>query len=329
MLKIKCIQLIPAQYDYLTEYSIQNYLVKKSMDCYDVVSYDPSSRVLFSNQCQELCPEQYCRLFDSQPNTTIFNIFYSDSSTYDSMSLANDGILSYDYLYFDTCSADNHQRRVLIIIVFVLAGFIVLMTVLLFARCIIRRKQLKEGDWHPYDWRWIRDMVICRHLTDGHLQNRPENEPNPLYIIEYNTQPSVHNNQSQTRSHHDAPSRPQVIPTSSPKIAVKRRRSYVNGYSTDSNSIPSHIDGSSGLSIPTNPLPLAVIHHSNSGESLSNDSVDASSRSHSHHQPQSSILNALNRLSSKASSVLTGTHSSHGYDSLGGRISREYPIIRL
>ena len=98
MLKIKCIQLIPAQYDYLTEYSIQNYLVKKSMDCYDVVSYDPSSRVLFSNQCQELCPEQYCRLFDSQPNTTIFNIFYSDSSTYDSMSLANDGILSYDYL---------------------------------------------------------------------------------------------------------------------------------------------------------------------------------------------------------------------------------------
>ncbi|CAF1446638.1 unnamed protein product [Adineta ricciae] len=329
MLTIKCIQLIPAQYDYLTEYSIQNYLVKKSTNCYDVVSYDSSSRVLFSNQCQELCPEQYCQLFDSQPNTTIFNIFYSDSSTYDSMSSTNDGTLSYDYLYFDTCSADNHQHRVLIIIVFVLAGFIALTTVLLIVRCIIRRKRLKEGDWHPYDWRWIRDLVLCQHLTDGHPQNRPENEPNPLYFIEYNTQPSVDNNRPQTTSYHDSKSRPQVLPTSSPNIVVKRRRNYVNGYSTDSNSVPSHIDGSSGLSIPANPLPLAIIHHSDSGESSSNDSVDASSRFHSQHQPQSSILNALNRLSSKASSVLTGTHSSHGYDSLGERISREYPIIRL
>ncbi|CAF1625509.1 unnamed protein product [Adineta ricciae] len=329
MLTIKCIQLIPAQYEYQTEYSIQNYLVKKSTDCYDVVSYDSSSRVLFSNQCQELCPEQYCQLFDSQPNTTIFNIFYSDSSTYDIMSSANDGILSYDYLYFDTCSADNHQRRVLIIIVFVLAGFIALITVLLIARCIIRRKNLKEGNWHPYDWRWVRDMALCRHPTDGHVQNRPENEPNPLYIIEYNTQPSVDSNRPQTKSRHNATSRSQVTPASSPNIAVKRRRNYVKDYSTDTNSVPSHIDGSSGLSIPANPLPLAIIHHSDSGESLSNDSVDASSRHHSQREPQSSIRSALNRLSSKASSVLTGTHSSHGYDSLGGRISREYPIIRL
>lgn len=329
MLTIKCIQLIPAQYEYLTEYSIQNYLVKKSTNCYDIVSYDMPSRVLFSNQCQEICPEQYCQLFNSQSNTTIFNIFYSESSTYDVISSANDGSLSYDYLYFDTCSADNRQRRVLTIIVFILAGFIGVMTVFLIVRCIISRKRRGRGRWNPYDWRWYRDILLCRDSANAPPQNRSENEPNPLYFIDYDIPPKNDNNRSHRKSYNDESSHPQMIPTSSSNIVVKRRRNHETSDSTDNSSTPSHIDGSSGVSIPANPLPLATIHHSDNGESMSDNYVDDSSRSHSQHRPPSSVLNTLNRLSSKASSVLTGTHSSHGYDSLGGRISREYPIIRL
>ncbi len=84
------------QFDPSFDYSVENYIIEKTAQSYNIVSYDSSLTVLFFNECRELCPEQYCFLFDTQLNTSIINIFYSSSSIYDlNKSLTND-TSSYD-----------------------------------------------------------------------------------------------------------------------------------------------------------------------------------------------------------------------------------------
>jgi hypothetical protein len=46
---IKCIQLFPAQFDLIFDYSVENYIIEKTVQCYNIVSYNSSSTVLFSN----------------------------------------------------------------------------------------------------------------------------------------------------------------------------------------------------------------------------------------------------------------------------------------
>ncbi|UJR23042.1 hypothetical protein I4U23_026068 [Adineta vaga] len=328
MSSIKCIQLVPIQFDVLIDYPVQNYLVKKTAKCYDIVSYNSSSIMLFSNQCQELCGEQYCLFFDSQPNTAVINIFYTESSIYDEINSQTDGIYSYDYLLFDTCSADNKANRILIIIVYTLAGFIGLVTIILIVKCIISKRLTKDGECHPYDWRWWRDLILFRKHPGNDPANRPGNEPNNLYIIEYDNQPPRPSNAIQRREYNHISSQAQITSTSTPTINLNRRQTPRRNYSTENSSNPSHIDFTSDLSTPTNRLPVNEIDHSNDEDLSNNNSVNETSHSHSHHQP-SSIMAALHRLSSKASSVLTGIHSAHAYDTLGPKQSPEYPIIRL
>ncbi|CAF1342021.1 unnamed protein product [Adineta ricciae] len=155
--QMKCLQLIPADFDVSIVYSVKNYIIKKTSNCYDIVSYESPSNVLFSSRCEELCPREYCKLLSNQPNTSIINIFYSESSTYEVTNQAVD--LSYDYFLFDSCSSDNRQNVILRIVVYTLAGVIGVLTIIVVTGCIVG-SILKDKD--IFSWRWIRDLFLCR-----------------------------------------------------------------------------------------------------------------------------------------------------------------------
>ncbi|CAF1564030.1 unnamed protein product, partial [Adineta ricciae] len=77
---IKCVQLVPVELDPSFIYPVENYIVKKGYTCYDIFTFDSPAATIFSNECREQCPEEYCLLFDNQSNRSIRNIFYPESS---------------------------------------------------------------------------------------------------------------------------------------------------------------------------------------------------------------------------------------------------------
>jgi hypothetical protein len=192
----KCIQLIPNQFDSSIKYSVQTYLVVKAAKCFNIQSYESPSSILFTNECREQCLEQYCLLFDNQPNTSVINIFFSQSSTYElTNSETNNNHSSYDYFLFDQCSSSNPANQILLIIVYVLCSVIALLTVIVIAKYILSCISKREGQppRDPYNLKWICDFLCCRLLDDNSspkIQDRRTSDP---YIIENNNQSNTNN----------------------------------------------------------------------------------------------------------------------------------------
>ncbi|CAF0851806.1 unnamed protein product [Rotaria sordida] len=178
--KIKCIQLIPIQFDLSFVYSVENYIILKINKCYNIVSYNSSQTILFSNECRELCFEQYCLLFDNQSNRSIINIFYSQSLNYQEINSITNNISSYDYFLFDKCSTTNRINKILIIIVYVLVAIIVLLTIVVILKYCISYKLNKDPNYDPYAWRWIIDCFLCQ------IRQENEHERNSNIIEDYN-----------------------------------------------------------------------------------------------------------------------------------------------
>lgn len=180
---IKCIQFVPTHYDMSINYAVKNYIIIKYALCFNVQSYDSSSSsILFSNECREQCPDEYCSLFDNQPTTSIINIFYSESSKYE---LNNDDtqndILSYDYFLFDRCSSADQTKDILLIVVYVLAGVVCLLTLLVITKYIIawilKRKYGPEFDSQAYNWEWLLYTLCCSECEVNQTENRRLDDP--------------------------------------------------------------------------------------------------------------------------------------------------------
>jgi len=187
---MKCIQLVPVQFDSSIDYSVKNYIVQTAPKCYNIVSYNSSSTNLFSNECQELCPEQYCLLFDNQPNTSIINIFYSPLSNYDLINPLTNNILSYDYYLFDTCSSTNQTNEILLIVVYILCANVVILTIGVILKFIIshKLKRNKSRPYRPYDWYWILDCLFCQVKSNDEQNNKPERNSNDSNSVGDNNQ---------------------------------------------------------------------------------------------------------------------------------------------
>jgi hypothetical protein len=221
---IKCIQLIPSQFDSSIDYSVENYIIKKALKCYDILSYNSSLINLFSNQCQELCPEQYCLLFDNQPKTSIINIFYSQSSIYDLNNALSNNFSSYDYYLFDSCSSSYEQSRTLLIVVYVLCGIVGVLTIKI----------------DPYNWRWIIDFLLCQIRPTTEQSNRSPR------LEEYESQTRVDGNRSQPRHDHVCSVQSNTTPTASSDNAYERSSNSTDpryrNYSSE-NSTPNLLRG--------------------------------------------------------------------------------------
>ncbi|CAF0947457.1 unnamed protein product [Rotaria sp. Silwood1] len=126
---MKCIQLIPIQYDSSFVYSIDYYIISKVHKCYNIVSYNSSQIILFSNECRELCLDEYCLLFDNQSNRSIINIFYSQSLNYEEINSTTNNISSYDYFLLDKCGTTNPTNKILLIVIFILIAIVVILTI--------------------------------------------------------------------------------------------------------------------------------------------------------------------------------------------------------
>lgn len=212
---IKCIQLFPAQFDLSFEYSVKNYIIKKTIQCHSIVSYDNSSSIiLFSNECRELCPEEYCLLFDHQSNTSIINIFYSSSSIYQSIKPLTNNSRSYDYYYFDTCSSINQKDRIFIIVAAVLFAIVVILTIAVISKFIVTRRLRKgEKPYRPYDILWILDCLFCQIKSADERTDKPLENSIDMNSTEDDHRPRM--NPSDTRNSGTTSTQPNMISTGS------------------------------------------------------------------------------------------------------------------
>ncbi|CAF3368785.1 unnamed protein product [Rotaria sp. Silwood2] len=167
---IKCIQLIPIQSDPSLIYSVENYIISKVNKCYNIASYKSSQTILFSNECREICQEEYCLLFDKQSNKSIINIFYSQSLNYEEINSITNNILSYDYFLFDKCSTTNLTDKILFIVTFVLVAIIVILTIAVVLKYYVSYRLRKDPSYDPYAWRWIIDCLLCRIRQERKLE---------------------------------------------------------------------------------------------------------------------------------------------------------------
>lgn len=314
---MKCIQLVPTQFDTLIEYSVENYIIKKSTTCYDIISYNSSSTILFSNECREVCQDQYCLLFNNQPNTSIINIFYTESSIYDLINPITNNMLSYDYFLFDICSSKTHSQ-VLFIVALVLAGIVGILTIGVVLKFVIAAilKYTHGKDYNPYDWRWLRDLLCCR-LRRG---NRHENV---LYIIENNPQSPANQNPVHLRNNFDTSSPRDMIPTTSSNNTHERqnnRRGSTSGNS--SNTQPANFSSENDIS---------TIHRRNTGQ-YCYDEADCQSNYSSDetgNHLEVPNLSTLRKLSSKISSAVSTKTNTSAYDPLQAKPTPDFSIIRF
>ncbi|CAF3462593.1 unnamed protein product [Rotaria sp. Silwood1] len=158
---MKCIQLIPIQYDSSFVYSIDYYIISKVHKCYNIVSYNSSQIILFSNECRELCLDEYCLLFDNQSNRSIINIFYSQSLNYEEINSTTNNISSYDYFLLDKCGTTNPTNKILLIVIFILIAIVVILTIAVILKYCITYQLRKDSSYDPYAWRWIIDCFFC------------------------------------------------------------------------------------------------------------------------------------------------------------------------
>ncbi|CAF0868888.1 unnamed protein product [Adineta ricciae] len=224
---MKCLRLIPADFDISIAYSVKNYIIKKTSKCYDIVSYESPSNVLFSSRCEELCPREYCKLLSNQPNTSIINIFYSESSTYDVANQAAD--LSYDYFLFDSCSSDSRQNVILRIVVFTLAGVIGVLTIIVVTGCIVG-SLLKDKD--IFSWRWIRDLFLCRLWRKKKQQEEEDFYPS-------NNNPIPVNIKKDSKVSTDLPT---ISKTVSPLIRSRQKQKAEPPVEDEKKSVPSNFN---------------------------------------------------------------------------------------
>ncbi|CAF1330145.1 unnamed protein product [Adineta steineri] len=309
---MKCIQLVPAQFNMLTNYSIQNYIVKQSATkCYDIILLDSLPKILFSSECTDRCSEKYCTLFSNQPNTSIINIFYSASSTYGLINSTTNYMLSYDYFLFDTCPTSN--TKTLLIIVYVLAGVIGVLTIIVVVRCIISRLMDKPGA-EPYNWRWLLAWFLCRERSENTPSNMPENEIKP-YTIEFGDQPNIHTTQLDLSSNSGISTQQAMMSSNSPYNS-RQRQNHRQGHSSGNNSDPRSFGVSSQSNGPVIDVSSGGVYYPEDSDIQSNISSEVVED----HPQELSVSSIVERLSSKASNALS---------SLRGYVSLEYPIVRL
>ncbi|CAF4930336.1 unnamed protein product, partial [Rotaria socialis] len=198
---IKCVQLVPVELDPSFIYPVENYIVKKGYTCYDIFTFDSSATTIFSNECREQCPEEYCLLFDNQSNRSIRNIFYPESSDDQLFNLEINSSSSYDYLLFDKCSASNRTNQILLIVVCVLVGFIVVLTIaIVFKYVISARYRRRPEEYEPYNWRWLVDLFLCRTSENKSISNRHERNINNSEVFDHSIQGNIDEQESYSRN---------------------------------------------------------------------------------------------------------------------------------
>ncbi|CAF1412499.1 unnamed protein product [Adineta steineri] len=311
---MKCIQLVPTQFNMLTNYSIQNYIVKQSATkCYDIILLDSSPKILFSSECTDRCSEKYCTLFSNQPNTSIINIFYSASSTYGLINSTTNYMLSYDYFLFDACPSGD--SKALLIIVYVLAGVIGALTIGVIARCAISRWMDRPGDADKYNLRWLRDWFLCRETSGNTQSNMPESEGKP-YIVQFSDQqPNIHITQLDLSSNSGISTQQAMMSSNSPYNS-RQGQNHRQGHSSGNNSDPRSFGVSSQSNGPIIDVSSGGVYYPEDSDVQSNISSEVVED----HPQELSVSSIVERLSSKASNALS---------SLRGYVSLEYPIVRL
>jgi hypothetical protein len=323
---MKCIQLIPAQFNASISYSVENYIVKKVANCYDVASYNSPSTILFSNQCYDVCPDKYCLLFNNQPNTSIINIFYSGSSASSAYALINpmtNYLLSYDYLFFDSCPSIYDANRIYLIVVYVLAGVIGVLTIgviLKFIICAIIKKLHPDADLT--NWQWLLDFLLGRLPPKDDQENRHEPEPSSLYIIDNDIRPKVKKNPLHSTNNLNTSSQQHIISSSSSHNTSGQRndRRDRGGSSSD----PRQLGASSENGTPTIHRHIISDYILNEDDLESNHSLDAIENPH-----QIQTLPILQKLAARLTGTLSNKSIPNGYEALEAKPSPDYSIVRL
>jgi hypothetical protein len=316
---IKCIQLIPAQFDLSIDYSVENYIIQKSETCYNIGLYNSSSINLFSNECSEICPEQYCLLFDNQPNTSIINVFYSPSSIYELIQSITNDTLSYDYFLFDTCSSTDRTNRILLIIVYLLCAIIVILTIAVILKFIISKKLRGNPSrpYRPYDWRWILDCIFCQIQRNNKQMNKRERNSNDSDSVE-NSNQSGTNRLNQRNNLVTTSTQAFMISSSSPNT-TNDRRNYGNSSSGNSSYQRDH-----GLIFENN-IPISNL--SNNAEYIEYEDTNSLAETENHNQQP--VLASLQRLSQKVSSALSVKSTTVPYTQLAATPSPDIIMTRL
>jgi len=315
---IQCIQLIPAEFDPSIDYSVENYIIQKSEKCYNIGSYNSTSIYLFTNECSELCPEQYCLLFDNQPNTSIINVFYSPSSIYELIQPITNDTLSYDYFLFGTCSSTNRANHILLIVVYVLCAIVVILTIAVILKFIISKRLRKNPrrPYRPYDWLWILDCILCQIQPNNEQRDKQEVNSNDLDSVEDSNQSGT--NQLHRRNNLTTSTQPFMISGSSPNT-TNGQRNYGNSSSGNSSYQRDH-----GLTFENN---IPISHHSTNREYFKNE--DTNSLAETENQNQQPVLPLLQKLSQTVSSALSVKSNTVPYTQLEAKPSPDIINIRL
>ena len=229
---IKCVQLVPTQLDSSIDYTVDNFVIEKVGSCFNVLRYDSTRTTVFSSECRELCPEQYCLLFDKHSNTSIINIFYS--STFSYVPTADPTSPSQDYALFDGCSSDSSNSKMLII-VYVLCGIVSVLTVGVLLKyllsCIFKRT---EPGYDPWSWRWLVDTLLCRRRPDNEPPKANEGNHRVDTVFTADDGKQNDNQLHLTSNHRSTPSQTQLTwgAGSSPRIQRQNKNSSSNSAST-------------------------------------------------------------------------------------------------
>lgn len=299
---IKCLQLIPIIFDISFDYSVKNYVVSKGSQCYNILSFESPSITIFSNECKELCPDEYCQLFDNQLNTSIINIFYSSLLTYEYATTLTYDTSSFDYLLFDQCSSANHTNRILFIVVFTLCGIIVALSIVVIAKYLIAiylKKYRRGRPYSPYDIYWILDCILCR------IEEIPEPS----------NESSGHSNRSD--SIENIPIQPRNIVTPSTPIQIH----YPNSSNNTNNQISYSSHSSSklyyGESPSANTTPRTIHRDRYGSTDTENDSeINKSPIQSRHPRHQLIIPPALQTISQQISATLSNNSDTSHYKPL-------------
>ena len=314
----KCIQLLPNSYNPSINYPVQNYIVIKSSPCYNIVSFNSTSTVLFFNECREQCAEDYCLLFDAQSNTSIINIFYSSSSKYDLSSASLLNTSSYDYLPFDDCSSSKRTDRILLIVTYVLCGVIGALTIAVISKYVISWRLKKGGKlYDPYNWRWLVDCLLCRSRQDDQPSGRKAQPASDSSAV-------VDPRSARTRgSNYDISAQPYILSSGSSENT--RDRSTHPSYNSGNSSDPRFVGFSSDNNTPVMSRPVTARYFSVITES----GIDPPPME-LEDLPRSSSSGPLRqRLSEKASATLSVFSSSGDYTILERQPSADLSYIRL
>lgn len=311
----QCIQLVPTQFNSSIDYSVENYIIKKSTTCYNVVSLDSPSINLFSNTCQELCPEEYCKLFDNQSNTSIINIFYSPSLTYEIITSLTYDIFSYDYLLFDSCSADNKINKTLLIVVYILSAIVVIFAIAVILKFVLPHC-LKKGPYDPYSLYWILDCLFCQ------IKERKE----PPDDSSDDSNPSVENSQPRSnqiqRKDLGSPSTPTHIPFHGNSNSTNNQLNV----SSNSSSYNQHYHDLSSVDNTPNPVRRNNIKLTDTEYDSEIKSPPIESENH-HRLP---ILYPLvHKISNEIRAALSINSTTSKYESLEGKKSASIINFRL